>query len=57
MVLAQWYMDKAERWAEEAEARRDAWCDMQSIRWAQDKCAVYARLAQEATERYGEAQP
>ena len=54
MSLAQWYADKAERWAEEAEARREAWCDMQSIRWAQDRCAVYAALAQQAAARYGE---
>ena len=54
MTLAQWYADKAEWWAEEAEARREAWCDMQSIRWAQDRCAVYAALAQQAAARYGE---
>lgn len=56
-ALSAWYMGKAQKWAEEAEARRDAWCDGQAIRWAQDHSAVYATLARQAAARYGAVQP
>ena len=55
--LAVWYMRRAEDWACEAEDRRSSWCDMQTIRWAQDRSFVYATLAQQAAARYGAVQP
>ena len=55
MTLAQWYTNEAIKWAEAAENLRLSRVGG-AIRIAQHYCAVYARLAQQAAERYGEAQ-
>lgn len=54
MNLYTWYMQQAEKWAEEAEYRREMWFVRTSlITFAQDRCATYVTLANQAAERYG----
>ena len=52
MNLAQWYMQRAQMLAKGAEHARQCGYGLATVKRFQDKCAVYAALAQQAAERY-----